>query len=311
MTRILCTGGAGFLGSHFVDYLLKETDWQITVWDSLNYSSHEAWRLRQINAFDSERFDFRKLDLADFIAEPMLFDFIVHLAAETHVDRSIKDARPFVLSNVVGTFNLLEYARKIRGLKKFLFFSTDEVYGPANGEPFTEWSAHNPSNPYAATKSAAENLSMSWANTYGLPIVVSHCCNIFGERQHEEKYIPILVKAIRGGHRVGIHCDENGKPGSRMYVYAGDVARAISLLLDSGEVREKYNIPGREIDNEQMAVVVGLNLGMTVDYSYVQPFQSRPGWDFRYSIGGENLQKLGWEPTKDFAGLLKKTVEAL
>jgi dTDP-glucose 4,6-dehydratase len=310
MTTILISGGAGFLGSHLVNHLLKETDWSVEVWDCLNYSSRDAWRLRKIGAFDSERFRFVNLDLAEFIARTQPFDYIVHLAAETHVDNSIKDARLFVRSNIVGTFNLLEYARKIPNLKKFLYFSTDEVFGPSpDGDSFHEWSRYNSSNPYSATKAAGEELSMAWENTYKLPVVVSHCCNVFGTMQHPEKFIPKLVTAINGGHRIGIHANEAGESGSRMYVYVGDVVRAICLILEHGEVRQKYNIPGIEVSNEEMAHCVAKILGKEVICEKSYPFSERPGLDFRYSISSKHLYDLGWGPTPKFKVMLKQVVE--
>src|SRR5580692_2800434 len=306
MTSVLCTGAAGFIGSHFVDYLLKNTDWNIHVWDCLNYSSREAWRLRKIGAFERTNFRFANVDLADLKALPMNFDYIVHLAAETHVDRSIAEPQPFIQSNILGTFKLLEYARKMSGLKKLLYFSTDEVYGPAGDETFTEESRHNPTNPYSASKSAGEYLALAWANTYKLPIVVSHCSNVFGEMQHEEKYIPKLVQAIAGGQRVGIHVNEVGESGKRQYVYAGDVANAIRLLLEHGESGKKYNIPGKEVSNEEMASMVAEALGQDLVATKESPYSSRPGWDFNYRISGNELRRLGWEPTENFRALLRK-----
>ena len=315
MTTCLVTGGAGFIGSHFVDYLLKNTNWEIRVWDYLNYASREAERLREIGAFASARFKFYNRDISQCEVATENFDYIVHLAAETHVDRSIVNARQFVLSNVVGTHNMLEYARsvmKVYPLKKFLYFSTDEVFGPTAPKAcFDEWWHYNSSNPYAATKAAGEELALAWANTYKMPVVISHCCNVFGERQHEEKFIPKLVKAIRGGHMISIHANQQGTSGSRMYVYAGDVARAIHLMIEYGEDREKYNIPGREISNEDMAVLVSCALGKEVISQKVYPYADRPGWDFSYRIGGDNLRELGWEPTENFNALLKKTVESM
>jgi dTDP-glucose 4,6-dehydratase len=311
MTMILVTGGAGFLGSHLVDYLLKKTDWSVEVWDCLNYSSRDAWRLRKIGAFNSERFRFVNLDLAEFSAPAQSFDYIVHLAAETHVDNSIQDARPFIRSNIVGTFNLLEYARKIPNLRKFLYFSTDEVFGPNHAKPFLELARYFSSNPYAATKAAGEELALAWANTHKVPVVISHCCNIFGEGQHEEKFIPKLVAAINGGHRIAIHASTTGVPGIRAYVYAGDVVRAILLMLEQGVVRSKYNITGLELSNEEMAQAVAEVLGKTLISDKSYPYAERPGWDFSYRIGGNLLASLGWEPSQDFTEQLRKTVESM
>jgi dTDP-glucose 4,6-dehydratase len=142
-----------------------------------------------------------------------------------------------------------------------------------------------------------------------VPAVISHCANIFGERQHEEKYIPKLVKTILAGETVTIHTDEKGRSGSRMYVYAEDVARAIYLMLECGEVRQKYNIPGVEISNEDMAYLVAEILGKKLNCTKSYPFAERPGWDFRYSIMSRHLFELGWEPNPDFKALLRKVIE--
>ena len=315
MTTVLCTGGAGFLGSHYVDFLLKNTDWDIVVWDCLNYSSKDAWRLREIGAFASTRFRFENVDIGqmDKVPASRPIDYIVHLAAETHVDNSIKHAWPFIQSNVVGTFKMLEYARLgVPNLKRFLYFSTDEVFGPWEGVTPTEFSGYNSSNPYAATKAAAEELCVAWKKTYNLPVVISHCCNVFGERQHEEKFIPKLVKAISGGHMVTIHADEEGKSGSRMYVYAGDVARAIQLMITNDIKWDKFNIPGKEVSNEEMALCVALALDKKLISRKAFPYAERPGWDFSYKIDGTSLcELLGWKPSENFIELLNHTVRSM
>lgn len=313
MTTCLVTGGAGFLGSHVVDYLLKYTDWKVVVWDALTYASPDTSKLEKISSFNNPRFQFNAVDIAKmslidpYVVEP---DYVVHLAAETHVDRSILNPFPFLISNLIGTYALLQQAKRWKSLKKFLYFSTDEVFGPAVTHPFHEWARYNSSNPYAATKAAGEELALAWANTYNLPVVVSHCCNIFGERQHEEKFIPKLVRQINAGETVTIHTRPDGTSGSRMYVYAGDVARAIHLMLEHGRVRSKYNIPGRQIENGEMAVLVANIMDKPLTMKEEYPYASRPGWDFSYRISGVFLQELGWEPSPNLLSDLRKTVES-
>lgn len=312
MTKCLVTGGAGFIGSHLVNFLLKATDWEIAIWDKLSYAAWGGRRLREIGAIPNPRVQFTQLDLSTLTPHGSLYspEYIIHLAAETHVDRSIDAPFIFMSSNILGTASILDFARKQRHLKKFLYFSTDEIFGPARGEPFDEWSRYNSSNPYAATKAAGEELALAWANTYGLPVVVSHCCNVFGERQHEEKFIPILVRQIAAGHTVTIHSRPDGTSGSRMYVYAGDVARAIWLMLEHGEIRAKYNIAGREIANNEMAVMVAEIMDKPLRMKEEYPYDSRPGWDFSYRISGEALHELGWKPTENFRALLRQVVKS-
>ena len=309
MTNVLITGGAGFLGAHLVKYLLAETDWNILVLDKLNYASLDGKRLEQIDALKNPKFSLVKQDVVQIMANGFSPHFIVHLAAETHVERSIQSPINFLMSNVFGTYSLLEYARQQKSLQKFLLFSTDEVFGPAEAEPFTEYSRHNPTNPYAATKSAAENLAMSWGNTFGVPVIVSHCCNVIGTMQHEEKFLPKLVRLISQGNTVKIHADKEGRVGSRMYVHAEDVAKAIVLLLLHGETGGKFNIPGVEVSNFDMACKVADILRKKLVYEKVYPQTERPGWDFSYRIAGEKIKELGWSPSPDFDALLRKVVE--
>lgn len=309
MKTCLVTGCCGFIASHLVNYLLKNTDWEIIGWDNFTYAAEGGKRLVAIGALDDPRFHFYKVDIATnqfaFECKP---EIIVHLAAETHVDRSIQDAEPFIKTNIYGTWRLLEFARSIPQLEKFLYFSSDEVFGPANGEPFSEWARYNSSNPYSATKAAGEEISLACANTFGIPVIISHCANVFGEMQNEEKFIPKLVRQISNGETVTIHSRPDGTSGSRMYVYAGDVAKAIHLILEQGEVRAKYNIPGREITNLEMAIMVQNIMDKDLQILEDYPYSTRPGWDFSYRISGELLKELGWKPTLDFEGLLRKVV---
>ena len=180
MQKILVTGGAGFIGHHFVEHFLKETDWGIIVFDKLNYASKGFDRLRDINVFDEKRVKIFTLDLNQPISvgitqEVGKVDYILNLASESHVDLSITEPVPFIENNVHLMLNMLEWARKLEGLKKFVQFSTDEVYGTAEeGINFKEGSRHNPGNPYSASKSAQEAICRAYANTYGLPIIISN-----------------------------------------------------------------------------------------------------------------------------------------
>ncbi len=314
--RILITGGAGFLGHHFVEHVLKNTGWHIVVLDRLTYASHGLERLRDISAFDNRRVLTLTADLASplgagleqEVGEP---DYIVHLAAETHVDNSIADPWPFVRTNVLGTFHMLELARRLPNLQRFVYFSTDEVFGPApKGVAYKEWDRYNSTNPYSATKAAAEELCLAWANTYKLPVMITHTMNAFGERQHPEKFIPKTIRKVLAGETVTIHADPTRTiSGSRFWIHCRNVASAVLLLLEHGQVREKYNIVGeREASNLELAQRIADTLGKPLKYEMVDFHSSRPGHDLRYALDGQRMAKLGWKLPVDFEHSLAKTV---
>jgi len=216
MSRVMVTGGTGFIGHHMIDYLLKNTDHEIVILDRLDFSGNLN-RLAAIPSWEKEssRVSFVWHDLKAEL-NPLLIkslgrvDTILHLAAGSHVDRSIDDPMSFVMDNVVGTCNLLNYARNVDTLEKFVYFSTDEVFGPApDGVDYKEWDRYNSGNPYSATKAGAEELCLSFNNTYKMPMMITHCMNVFGERQHPEKYIPSTIRKVRDGEKVIIHANKD------------------------------------------------------------------------------------------------------
>lgn len=329
--RILVTGGAGFFGHHLVEHLLKNTEAEIVVLDSLNYASYGFDRLRDVGCYDSKRvhrYVHNIVSVWDIGLRRELgeFDYIIHAAAETHVDNSIANPRPFVESNITGTFNILEYARSQSHLKSFLYFSTDEVYGPAaqnireewetsrnptNYLTYREWDRFNPTNPYSATKAAAESLCLAWANTYGLPLIITNCMNIFGERQHPEKFIPLVIRSILRGDEILIHTSPEGKPGSRFYIHARNVSAAILFLLSQKHLptRDKFNITGeREVDNLEMAQTIAVALCKPANIRLVDFHSSRPGHDLRYALDGSKLARLGWKVPVTFEESLERTI---
>ena len=314
--RILLTGGAGFIGSHFCEHFLKSTDWEIVIMDKLTYAAEGLDRLRDINCYDDKRITFLAYDFANSIPigiyrELKEVEYIFHLGAETHVDRSIDNAKPFVESNVIGTMNMLDFARQLDHLKFFHYFSTDEIFGPATtGIDFKEWDRYNSGNPYAATKAGGEELCLAYANCYKLPLFITHTMNCFGERQHWEKFIPATIRKILNKETILIHADPTKTiSGSRYWIHCRNVVDAVLFLLDKAEVREKYNIVGeKEVSNLDLAKFIAQVLNKPLNYEMINFHASRPGHDLRYALCGEKLKEMGWVLPKTFEQSLEKTI---
>jgi dTDP-glucose 4,6-dehydratase len=315
---VLLTGGAGFIAHHVVEYLLNKTDVNIVTLDRLDYSGNLN-RLNEVVAAapESERkrvktvFHDLKAELnPQIIASIGHVDQIVHLAAGSHVDRSIDYPMEFVLDNVVGTANILEFARRCDNLERFIYFSTDEVFGPApEGVKYKENDRYNSTNPYSASKAGGEELVVAYENTYKLPCYISHTMNVFGERQHPEKYIPLCIKKARDGESVTIHSDPTKtKAGSRHYIHASDVADAMWFLLNydsskltvddfGGAKCHKFNIVGStEMDNLELATFIAECQDTVLKYEMVDFHSQRPGHDLRYALDGSKMKAMGWEP---------------
>ena len=328
MKRILLTGGAGFIAHHTIRHLLQNTDWEIVSLDRLDYSGNLNRIADMMNEFDKETQKRVRIVYHDLRAElnEMLvadlgkFDYIVHMAASSHVDRSIEDPMCFVLDNVVATCNILNFARKQENLERFIYFSTDEVFGPApKGVNYKERDRYNSTNPYSATKAGGEELAVAYQNTYGLPIYITHTMNVFGERQHPEKFIPMSIKKIRDNKVVSIHSDKSRTiPGSRHYIHAEDVSEAILFLLQKkinneldygGAKCPKFNIVGsEEINNLELAKIIAKSQDKELNYEMVDFHSSRPGHDLRYSLSGEKMKKLGWQPSIKLSERIKQVV---
>lgn len=324
MKRVLVTGGAGFIGHHFVERLLKETSADVVCLDRLDFSGtlHRLYDATSTLGSERKRLKFVWHDLKSEVSEYVQnqigeVDYVFHLAAGSHVDRSIDEPMEFVMDNVVGTCNLLNYIRKIKP-KLFVYFSTDEVFGPApEGVYYKEWDRYNSGNPYSASKAGAEELCISFANTYSIPTVITHCMNVFGIRQHKEKYIPLCIQKILDGEKISIHSNrEKTKAGSRFYIHTDDVYEAVMHIcklhqnnkLNLKEA-EKFNIVGsEEIDNLDLAKRISNILGKELIYEMVDFHTSRPGHDLRYALDGSKLNSLGWCP-QDLTKRLKETVD--
>lgn len=315
MTRVLITGVCGFMGHHLANHIFENTDWEIVGLDKLTYASNGFDRLRDIDIFDSKRiklftYDFTKPIEEGLLSEVGNIDYIVHLGAETHVDRSIDNPEPFVMTNIVGTMRILDLARKICP-KKMIYFSTDEVFGAApQGVNYREWDRYNSTNPYAASKAGGEELCLAYANTYKVPVLITHTMNLFGERQHPEKYIPSVINKVLKGEKVIIHANkEKTKAGSRFYIHCRNVASAVLFLLEKGKIRDKYNIVGeKEVDNLSLAKFIASIVGKPLDYEMVDFHSSRPGHDLRYALDGTKMKELGWDIPINFEESLTKAI---
>lgn len=326
MNTVLVTGGAGFIAHHLIETILDKTNWNIVSLDRLDFSGN----LNRLYDLIGQRKDRHRVKIVyhDLKApiSPLIasnigkIDYILHLAAGSHVDRSIDFPMEFVMDNVVGTANILDYARTVKNLKRFIYFSTDEVFGPAPGTvKYDEYDRYNSSNPYSASKAGGEELAVAYHNTYKLPIYVTHTMNVFGERQHPEKYIPLCINKVIRGEVITIHSNPSKtKAGSRHYIHAKDVADGILFLLDKDvDVDEnhgikcpKFNIVGtEEIDNYRVAASIAEVLNKELKYEMVDFHSSRPGHDLRYALSGERMKKLGWEPSVKFSERIEQIVK--
>ena len=323
-TKICITGGCGFVGHHVVEHLLKNTNWDIIVLDKLNYASNGFNRLRDIKAYDDLRVKIFAIDLqkpltSGVIAEVGDVDYIINLASESHVDNSIVNPVDFIQNNVNLMLNMLEWARTMKGLKKFIQFSTDEVYGTAlNGISYKEGDRHNAGNPYSASKDAQESICRAYSNTYRLMINITNSANIIGERQHPEKYVPLCIKKILNGDVMKIHSNpEQTQAGTRYYLHARNIAKALQFILEETNERLDKNdasmgcwniIADEEIDNLSMFQKIAKIIGKEGKYEFVDAHSSRPGHDLNYRLDGSKLKNYGFKYPIDLETSLEKTI---
>ena len=314
--NILITGGCGFIGHHLVEHIFRKTAWNIYIIDKLSYASYGLDRLRDIGYIDNKRIKIFTLDLINTITEGVIkelgdINYIIHMAAETHIDNSIKNPVEIIYNNVMSTINILEYTRTCKTLEKFFYFSTDEVYGSAaKNISFKETDKHNPTNPYSASKSAGEQFCTAYENTYKIPIVMVNVMNAFGERQHVEKFIPKCIKYILDEKTIHIHSDKNCiNSGSRFYIHARNIAAAILFLIKNGKIGELYHITGeKEVSNLEMAQFIANIIGKELNYEMVNFHNERPGHDLRYCLDGTKLFSLGFKLPINFEESLKNTI---
>jgi dTDP-glucose 4,6-dehydratase len=348
--RILITGGCGFLGSHLVEHFLKTTEHELVVLDALTYASNGYDRLRAVA--DGLPVDPRprvkmvgcnlQLPLENGVLQEIgPIDFVIHAAAESHVDNSIVDPMPFLMSNVIGTHNLLWGLRKLAEqhpvLKHIFVVSTDEVYGPAKplgagASEFTEDARFRPANPYAASKAGAEAVAMSHANTYRLPITIVNTMNLIGERQHPEKFVPLVIRKALAGEQIQIHADPTcTRAGSRFYLHCRTYANALSFLMGpayelsvkrgmtpmplaehcpGAALPLKIHVRGElELDNLELARKIADVMGVPLDCKLVDFHSSRPGHDLRYAMDDALIRDMGWQRPMGIMESLERTVK--
>lgn len=303
--RILITGGAGFIGSHFIKYFLKKyPQHDVVNIDKLTY----AGSLRNLRGIsENKRYQFIKGDICDKNKVESIVkqcDAIIHFAAETHVDRSIKDSKVFIRTNVIGTQVLLDVAVKYR-VKKFVHVSTDEVYGSCSKGYFKETDLLNPSSPYAASKAASDLLALAYVTTHGLPVVITRSSNNFGPYQYPEKIIPLFVTNLFKGKKVPLYAKGAN---IRDWIYVEDNCRAIDLVFRKGKTGEIYNIAaGNYLNN--LALTKKILRVMGKPLSMIERVKDRPGHDFRYALNTRKIMKLGFRPKYSFDHALALTID--
>lgn len=294
--NILITGGCGFIGSNFINNILKDND-NIKIYniDCLNYASNES------NVIYNSNYKFIKgnitnKDIVSYVLNEYKINYIIHFAAQTHVDNSFDKSLEYTIDNIYGTHILLQAAKEYGKIEKFLHFSTDEVYGEVDLEHpgCNEKSILNPTNPYAATKAAAEFLVRSYYHSFKLPVIIIRCNNVYGPNQYPEKIIPKFIKNLKEGKKLEIH--GTGKT-RRNFIWVDDVSIAIKLILEKGQINEIYNI-GTNQEYSVLEIADILIKELTIDKhleNYIVFVKDRPFNDFRYSIDVSLLKSIGWK----------------
>lgn len=303
----LITGGAGFIGLNFVKLLLQDTNVRLTVFDKLTYASHpdEMDELLKLSHFRFIQGDITLQHELDQAFDEV-YDAIIHFAAESHVDRSIESAEPFIQTNVFGTYRMLEAVLKGKA-KKLIHISTDEVYGDLEPDDpaFTEQTPLSPNNPYSASKASSDLLVKSYIHTHQLPAMITRCSNNYGPYQHEEKLIPTIIRKAVNGEKIPIYGD--GRQ-IRDWLYVEDHARAVKKVLENGTAGQVYNIGGgNEKTNLDLTKTILSQLGISHDQ--IAFIQDRKGHDRRYAIDASKLKgELGWTQETSFEEGIEKTI---
>lgn len=321
--RVLLTGASGFFGSHLLRHLMVNTDWEFVCICSWEHKGTPERLENAIDGMDKSRVTVITHDLTAPLTEITKkrvgkIDYILNIASNSHVNRSIDNPREFVIGNVLLAYHMLELARELKP-SLFLQFSTDEVYGDAPvGTDYKEWSSIRPSNPYSGSKAAQEDIAFAYWRTYDIPLIITNTMNLFGETQDPEKYTAQLVSKIHKGIEVTVHGSE-GNIGSRHYLHARNAADAVLFIINNIKPRfhrdgvdrpERFNIVGDvELDNLQLAQLVAKLLGKELIYRFEDFHATRPGHDRRYALDGTKLKEAGWTAPMEFEPSLAKYIE--
>lgn len=339
--RILLTGASGFVGSHVLRHILTTTDWDVVCPVTFRHKGISDRLVTAMEGLDQSRVTIVQTDLTAPISKVSArkfgtINYILNVASESHVDRSIEEPAVFIQSNVALITNILDYARTLDTLEVFLQVSTDEVYGPAGpGEAHREWIDNiKPSNPYAASKAAQEAIAISYWRTYDIPLIISNTMNIIGETQDSEKFFPKTLLNVLNETEMIIHASAEGEIGSRFYLHARNQADGLLYLLQNsrdldmmekdiasgeteslrysqgGTVPPRFHIVGeREVDNLEMAQLIAAAAGKPLKYRLEDFHSSRPGHDLRYALDGAKIEKFGWTSPIPLEASIKSTVE--
>ena len=306
MSKYLVTGVLGFIGSYFAKYVIANKEDSVVI--GINRNSNQKNRKRLENLENNSRFQLIYCDLAkDDISELCDdVDYIINFAAKTFVDHSIRTPAPFIQSNIIGTFKLLEEARKSKDLKKYIQVGTDEVYGSILHGSFGENDSLNPTNPYSATKASADMLTTSYFNTYNIPAIITRTVNNYGPFQHIQKAIPTFIGKVLNNQPIPIYGDGKHK---RVWIHVEDHCRGILHLLDYGKNGNIYNISSEEeLENLELAKLILEYMGRTEEHNiaFIDDFDIRPGHDRRYAIDSNKLRNLNWKPKYSMKGGLEE-----
>lgn len=321
MKRVLLTGASGFVGSHVLRHIMVTTDWEVVSLCSFRHMGKSDRITQQMEGQDWNRLTVLMHDLRAPISDQLAHDigkvdYVLNVASESHVDRSIEQPREFIENNVALVLTVLDYVRRYPA--KMLHVSTDEVYGPAIDHNHKEGEPHRPSNPYSASKSAQESIIYAYRRTYGLEVAISNTMNIIGEMQDPEKFMPMVMQKVAAGEPMTIHASAEGVIGSRYYLHARNQADALLFLLKNVDFAKyipgeadmpRFNVVGEsEVNNLEMAQMIAAAMGKELKFELVDFHSSRPGHDLRYALEGVKMAELGWKAPYSLEQSIQRTV---